>query len=198
MKIILYSFRRCPYAMRARMALSYAGIGYQHREILLKDKPKSLLRYSHKGTVPVLVVGDTVIDESLEIMFWALEQNDKDNWRLPKEQIELIQLCDQQFKAQLDCYKYSARYDLTELEYRMQALWFLDLLAEKLRKNKHLYSDQMCMADSAIFPFIRQFAFVNKKWFDQTVQQNLLDWFNFHLNSKLFQTIMIKQPIWQE
>lgn len=139
---ILYSFRRCPYAIRARMALAYANIDHQHREILLKQKPESMLRFSAKGTVPVLVVGDQVIDESLDVMIWALDKKDtdrlllNDNHSLQNKMYELIQCCDDKFKPQLDCYKYSDRHPFSEIEYRDQSLWFLQLLDEQLKKTQ--------------------------------------------------------------
>lgn len=184
--------------MRARMALSYSGIGYEHREILLKDKPQSMLDYSSKGTVPVLVVNDKVIDESLDVMNWSLAQSDSDGWLVKNKQFELIALCDNKFKAQLDCYKYSDRHPLSEIEYRDQTLWFLQKLENKLSKNRFLFGDQISLADIAIFPFVRQFAFVNKTWFDDSGYNCLQRWLAFHLNSELFQSIMVKHTLWQD
>ncbi|MCF6319730.1 MAG: glutathione S-transferase C-terminal domain-containing protein, partial [Proteobacteria bacterium] len=102
------------------------------------------------------------------------------------------------FKTQLDCYKYSDRHVLTEIEYRDQALWFLQLLEHKLSVHQFLFGEQISMADMAIFPFIRQFAFVDKQWFDQAGYNSLLSWLDFHLNSELFQSIMLKHPVWQD
>ena len=199
---IYYSFRRCPYAMRARMALAYANIKVEHREILLKKKPQSMLQYSPKGTVPVLVVGDSVIDESLAIMHWALEHNDRDNWLLnddrvlQKEMRELITLNDEKFKPQLDHYKYSDRHELSEESYRNQSEWFLELLNNKLSKQYYLIGKKITMADIAIFPVIRQYAFVNKTWFDQTAYCHLQKWLENHIQSSLFQSIMHKHSLW--
>lgn len=199
---ILYSFRRCPYAMRARLALAYANIKLQHREILLKDKPQSTLQYSPKGTVPILVVGDAVIDESLAIMYWALAHNDPDNWLLKgdgilqKKMMELITQCDEKFKPQLDQYKYSDRHELSEAAYRNQSEWFLELLNNKLSKHSHLLGRSISMVDIAIFPFIRQYAFVNKKWFDHSQYSHLKKWLENNIQSKLFQSIMRKHPLW--
>ena len=201
---ILYSFRRCPYAMRARMALAYAKISLQHREILLKDKPKSMLDFSAKATVPVLVVDDQVIDESLDVMLWALDESDADNWLLnnnkplQNEMFELIQCCDGKFKAQLDHYKYSDCHPLTEIEYRDESLWFLQLLNQQLKKHKYLLTDQVCMADIAIFPFIRQYAFVNKNWFDNNGYVYLHNWLEKWLKSELFLSVMQKHSLWVE
>jgi glutathione S-transferase len=199
---ILYSFRRCPYAMRARMALSYAQINYQHREILLKDKPASMLAFSAKGTVPVLIVNDEVIDESLSIMHWSLKQNDTDNWFYNtdnKTQViinELIDTCDNRFKKQLDLYKYSERYEHSEVHYRDESIWFLEELNQRLSDNKYLISDDISLADMAIFPFIRQYAFVNKKWFDETPYKHLQKWLDYHISSEIFISIMKKHPLW--
>lgn len=201
---ILYSFRRCPYAMRARMALRYSEINWQHREILLKNKPKSMLDYSAKGTVPVLIVGDRIIDESLDVMKWALSQKDNDNWllnddqKLQKEMFELIQNCDNKFKAQLDNYKYSTSRPLSETQYREGSLWFLQLLDERLSEHKFLISSQVCLADISIFPFIRQYAFVNKKWFDETDYVKLQNWLENWLKSDLFLSIMQKHSLWED
>jgi glutathione S-transferase len=195
---ILYTFRRCPYAMRARMALKYSQIDCQQREILLKDKPPSMLNYSSKGTVPVLIVGDLIIDESIEIMLWALARSDQDNWLQDDSQFDLIQLCDEKFKAQLDAYKYSDRYELSEKEYRNISLWFLEKLEQKLSVNDFLMSKNIALADCAIFPFIRQWAFVNKKWFDESHFTFLQKWLNNWLESDLFLSIMHKYPLWND
>ena len=194
---ILYSFRRCPYAMRARMALAYSKIEYEHREILLKDKPQSMLNYSSKGTVPVLVVGDKIIDESLDIMLWALQKNDTDEWLKNNSQFELIKKCDAQFKPQLDKYKYSDRFEFSEVDYRSDSLWFLNELDNSLSQQKHLISDDVSLADIAIFPFIRQYAFVNKNWFDRNKYHHLQRWLAVHLESELFMKIMQKQQLWK-
>jgi glutathione S-transferase len=199
---ILYSFRRCPFAIRARMALSYADAQYQHREILLKNKPQSMLDYSKKATVPVLVTNGSVIDESLDVMQWALSINDKDNWLLKDNQnkktemLGLIDICDNQFKPVLDLYKYSDRHIFSEIYYRDQTLWFIELLNSKLKENKYLFSNHISLADIAIFPFIRQYAFVNKKWFDETLYTYLINWLNRLLSSELFIKIMTKHKLW--
>lgn len=178
------------------MALHYADIKFQHREILLKNKPASMLSYSAKGTVPVLVTRDGTFDESIDVMQWALRQYDPDKWLLQPQQNDLIEKSDQQFKPQLDCYKYSDRHELTEHEYRDEALWFLDLLDKKLQQHTQLYSDNISMADIAIFPFIRQFAFVNMQWFDDSEYGYLQKWLAGHLESDLFVKVMEKNPLW--
>lgn len=201
---ILYSFRRCPYAMRARMALKYCNVQVEHREILLKNKPQSMLQFSPKGTVPVLVVDDFVIDESLEVMQWALNLNDKDDWLLCDQadlretMNDLIQKCDVQFKPQLDRYKYSDRFELSEEQYRNQAEWFLSELNTRLENGPYLMGDKISMADVAIFPFIRQCAFVNKNWFDNNEYTLLQKWLEKLLIWPVFLSIMQKVPLWSD
>jgi glutathione S-transferase len=185
------------------MALSYANIIYEHREILLKNKPASMLAYSAKGTVPVFIVDNQVIDESLAIMHWTLKQNDPDKWFYKtdiKTQLminQLIEACDNRFKKQLDLYKYSERYEHSEIHYRDKSLWFLEDLNKLLGKNNQLVSDQISLADIAIFPFIRQYAFVNKTWFDEMPFQHLQRWLDYHLSSNLFTSIMQKYQLWE-
>ncbi|MDF1757276.1 MAG: glutathione S-transferase [Legionellaceae bacterium] len=198
---ILYSFRRCPYAMRARMALKYANITVIVREIELKSKPKSMIEYSPKGTVPVLVVeNDVVIDESLDIMDWSLSKSDRDGWldnnNLLKSK-RLIEYNDNEFKTLLDNYKYpqkSKRQD--PLYYRNQAIVYLSSLNESLTEHQWLLSDKLSMADVALFPFIRQFAMVDNTWFMQTSLVNLQEWLNKLINSELFLSVMKKYQPW--
>ncbi len=198
---ILYSFRRCPYAMRARMAISYSQQHVALREVVLKDKPSSLFEYSPKGTVPVLVCADgTVINESIDIMLWALALNDPDHWQknLP-EQRSLIEQNDGPFKIRLDQYKYADRYpEHSELFYRESCYPFLDLLEARLTKYRYLFSDNYCLADIAIFPFIRQFAHVDLAWFESTSWHEVSRWLNEFKCSKLFTSIMQKYPAWLE
>jgi len=202
---ILYSFRRCPYAIRARLAIKVSQIQVELREVVLADKPKAMLALSPKGTVPVLVLPDgTVIDESKDIMLWALNQNDPDNW-LSKHQDKLnetdglINLNDNDFKRHLDHYKYADRFPDYPMEYyRGQAEVFLQQLEMRLSKNSFLLGDRISMLDMAIVPFIRQCAFVDKPWFDQTPYIQLQDWLENILASDLFNQVMIKQPQWKE
>ena len=200
---ILYSFRRCPYAIRARMAVRYAGVEVELREVLLKDKPEAMLSVSSKGTVPVLVLSDgQVLDESYDVMRWALNQQDLDQWRsdqLETEIDELIRLNDGEFKTHLDHYKYFDRFPMQSMEhYRSQAEKFLAVLEEKLTTQKYLLSESISLADVAIFPFVRQFAFVDKDWFDNSSYPKLKCWLNSFLNSALFLAVMEKHSIWQE
>ncbi|EPJ48654.1 MAG: glutathione S-transferase [Osedax symbiont Rs1] len=196
---ILYSFRRCPFAMRARLAISYANTRVEIREVLLKDKPIQLLEISAKATVPVLQLESAaVVDESLDIMRWALGQQDLDHWLDGIEQQQpLIEYCDVSFKYWLDKYKYADRHpEYTMLYYREQCGEFLAELESRLQKTDYLCADKMRLADAAIFPFIRQFAHVDKNWFFQTDYCHLQKWLHGQLDSALFQSIMIKQRAW--
>ena len=201
-KPILYTFRRCPYAMRARLAVQLSGIKFEYREILLRDKPKEMLEASPKGTVPVLITDDgKVIDESIDIMFWALQKCDPDNL-LDADNLEkskkLISINDLNFKNKLDHYKYAVRFpDKSEVEYRNECLFFLKTLDEYLQQNQFLFGEKISFADIAIFPFIRQFAFVDKLWFDSTKYEYLKNWLDKNLESELFIKVMIKRKLWK-
>ncbi|MDX8395767.1 MAG: glutathione S-transferase [Mariprofundaceae bacterium] len=207
---ILYSFRRCPYAMRARLALLQAGITCEIREIALKDKPAQMLAISPKGTVPVLHIqphgnsNEFVIDQSIEIMLWALKKNDSDTWLSPnqgnlKQMLELIKHNDNDFKYHLDRYKYPNRFEPTEdsQKHRKQACLFLKILESRLQTSNHLFGTQESLADIAIFPFIRQFAAVDQDWFEQAPFPTLKDWLNHWLEDTRFQKTMTKSPVWQ-
>lgn len=196
---LMYSFRRCPYAMRARLAITYAQQLVEIREVSLKQKPDSLFTYSAKATVPVLVLPDgEVIDESLDIMLWALNKNDPDNWQdTLAEQLNLIKENDTNFKANLDKYKYADRYPESELVYRERCYSFLDKLDKHLQYQTYLFADTYRLADMAIFPFIRQFAHVDLDWFENSNWQEVKRWLNELKSSDLFTSIMHKYPIWQ-
>jgi glutathione S-transferase len=195
---ILYSYRRCPYAMRARMALKYAGIAVEIREISLKDKPQSMLAVSPKATVPVLVLADgTLLEESLDIMYWALQQNDKDGWLgVDSERSQaLVAENDSSFKQALDKYKYAIRFPEQPAEtYRLQGEVFLQKLEALLNQNSYLLADHISLADVAIFPFIRQFSGVDSVWFETAPYPKLKHWLQGLIASELFQSIMEKQP----
>ena len=196
---ILYSFRRCPYAMRARLALSYSEIEIEHRDILLKDKPQEMLDASPKGTVPVLVLPTgKVIDESLDIMHWALNINDPNQW-LSWHSRTLIEYNDAKFKMALDRYKYPNRYpDEDGSNAKENCLLFLEMLEENLSKHAYLSGDQITLTDMAIFPFIRQFSKVEEEQFNALPYIKTIKWLNAHLESPLFQKIMKKRPIWSK
>ncbi len=168
---ILYSFRRCPYAMRARLAIKVANIEVELREILLRDKSPELVEISPKATVPVLVDGDGVLhEESLDIMIWALEANDPERWLVPEigtydEMRLLIERCEEEFKPRLDRYKYANRYDdVDEKHERDKAGEFLWLLDRQLRGHAYLFGSRISLADMAIVTFVRQFANVDRQW----------------------------------
>ncbi len=201
---ILYSFRRCPYAMRGRMALHISGAQYEHREVLLRDKPAAMLEASPKGTVPVFVTNDgPVIDESLDLMLWALSQNDPENWLRNKSQdIEFIGKFESGFKDNLDRYKYASRYDESkergevDQSYRAKAMSALEPLEDRLSQTPFLNGQNRSLADIATFPFIRQFAAVEPDWWAQQPHEHIRQWLAGHLESKLFKTIMVKHPLW--
>ncbi len=199
---ILYSFRRCPYAIRARMAIAYASIKLEMREVSLAKKPASMLAISPKGTVPVLELSDRVIDESLDVMGWALQQSDPDNWLAPETQIEqqsLIAENDSEFKGWLDRYKYWDRYpQQSQQDYRINAEKFIAKLERRLQTKSYLCGAKICLADIAIFPFIRQFAFVDKPWFDNSNYPAVQRWLNHFLHSDLFDRVMQKHAVWQQ
>ncbi|GAB1256032.1 glutathione S-transferase [Aurantivibrio plasticivorans] len=196
---ILYSFRRCPYAIRARIALNYAGVPVCLREVELKNKPRPMLDISPKGTVPVLVLPDGgVIDESLDVMLWALHKNDPDHW-LSNYDKELVLKNDLQFKPHLDRYKYADRYPEHSLEfYRAKVVVFLSELNSRLADSLYLCGQHPSLTDIAIFPFIRQCAFVDKGWFDSADFLHLQRWLDELLNSTLFQSVMMKYKPWRE
>ncbi len=199
---ILYTFRRCPYAMRARLAIALSNQTVNFREIVLQDKPAGMLQISSKGTVPVLQLANgDILDESLDIMAWALEQND------PKAclqgdlhaMLQLIDYNDFNFKNWLDKYKYADRFpEFNARYYREKAEEFISELDEQLSHNAFLFGDKMCLADLAIFPFIRQFSLVDKSWFDNSPYSHLQAWLNHFAQSALFESIMEKHPIWNE
>jgi glutathione S-transferase len=193
---ILYSFRRCPYAMRARMALLVSGVAFELREILLRDKPPEMLALSPKGTVPVLVLPDgRVIDESLDVMRWALEQNDPERW-LDGADDALIAANDGPFKAALDRYKYPHRYDADPHKHRDSAMRHLAVLDAYLAKTPFFHGASGGLTDFALFPFVRQYAATDPKWFDQINLPHLREWLNRMMAGPLFVEAMIRHPLW--
>jgi glutathione S-transferase len=202
----LYSFRRCPYAMRARLAcaLFLPTQSLELREVVLKNKPQELLTISPKATVPVLQLNNgKVIDESRDIMLWALDQpsNEFTNQYLPMHlQLEIDELIDENdgsFKWALDRYKYADRHEESEEYYRKLGEVFLAKLEGLLEKNHYLFTTEICLADISIFPFVRQFAHVNKEWFEQSNYPRLITWLNALLESELFNSIMEKYQPWK-
>lgn len=193
---ILYSFRRCPYAMRARLALDVSGVQTELREILLRDKPQAFLDASPSATVPCLVTDTRTIDESLDIMIWALQQNDPEGWLdMPAEGHAWIARADGPFKTALDRTKYATRYpDEDPKTHRQNASEFLSDLNAQITEWMF---DTPTLADHAILPFVRQFAFIDKVWFDAQPWPALQGWLERFLASDRFARIMVKYPPWQ-
>ena len=202
---VLYSFRRCPYAIRARMTLRYSGVQVDLREVVLRDMPRELLACSPKATVPVLVLPDgNVIEESRDIMEWALAQHDPHHWQpqpgSPGAAVaqDLITANDLEFKPQLDRYKYAERYPQhSRAWYRSQGERFLADLEQRLTGHVWLLGDHISIADIAIFPFIRQFALVDRAWFDAGTWLHLRHWLDGLLQAELFTAVMHKYPAWR-
>ncbi|MDO9280153.1 MAG: glutathione S-transferase [Polaromonas sp.] len=201
---VLYSFRRCPYAMRARLALAISGQACELREVVLKAKPAELLSASAKASVPVLVLpSGEVIDQSLDIMNWALRLNDPAQW-LPANPAQtanvqaLIDDCDLRFKHHLDRYKYPNRYDGADaLQYRAAAAAWLQSLEQQLTPEGWLFGPAASLADIAIAPFVRQFAQTDPLWFEQQDWPALQAWLDRIVSSALFDSVMHKYPAWQ-
>ena len=199
---ILYSFRRCPYAMRARMALMQACITCELREVVLRNKPAAMLALSAKGTVPVLrLPSGEVIGESLEVMRWALEQSDPQAWLNANDTMtkDLIERNDSSFKADLDRYKYYVKDpEYSRQHYRDRAENFLSSLEDLLAEHQGiaLRGPRLSLADIALFPFVRQFARVDEVWFSSTRYEHLKQWLKRHEQSRLFLSVMNKYPRW--
>ena len=200
---VLYSFRRCPYAIRARMALLQAGLRVELREVVLRNKPLAMLQASPKGTVPVLVLPEGgVIDESLVIMRWALAQNDPQGWLSSAHEPEttrFIALNDGPFKQALDAYKYPERHlDASSEVHRTRGETLLvSLLEARLSEQPFLAGEQPGVADAAIFPFIRQWAAVDAAWFEASRWTAVKRWLQHWLDSAAFLRVMEKYPAWQ-
>ncbi|WP_201596193.1 glutathione S-transferase [Psychrobacter fulvigenes] len=200
---LLYSFRRCPYAMRARLGILFAEQQVELREIVLKNKPSQMLAISPKGTVPVLKLTDgKVIEESREIMTWALAQNDPQGLLAAEvlhEANALIDKNDNEFKHWLDRYKYADRHpEMTQTEYRQRGEVFLQTLEELLTKNSYLLGNKVTIADIGIMPFVRQFAHVDREVFYDLPYPNLQRWLQHWLEYPIFLQVMTKYQPWQE
>jgi len=191
---ILYSFRRCPYAMRARLAVAVSGLAVERVEVTLRDKPAALLDASPKGTVPVLVLADgRVIDESLDIMRHALRWNDPEAW-LEREDAALIAGNDGRFKHDLDRYKYPDRHDSDPRAHRAAGLDWLRTLEVRLATSANLDGAERGLTDMAVMPFVRQFAAVDRTWFAAQDVPRVQGWLARHLASDLFVRIMERAP----
>lgn len=201
---ILYSFRRCPYCMRAHMALKYSRQKIILREVELNDLPKEALAVSPHATVPSLVISeDKFMDESWDIVKWAAQKNDPDNWlgennEYMQDAEMLVETNDYSFKEDLDHYKYADRYPDHSMEhYRQRCEEFLEELNDMLGKNDFLLAERITIADIAVFPFVRQFAMVDKDWFDQAPYPGVQRWLDNMLRSEWFCDAFKKHEIWK-
>ena len=202
---ILYSFRRCPYAMRARLALLASGNQCELREVVLRNKPAEFLATSPKGTVPVLVTTQgEVIEQSWDIMMWTLRQHDPAHW-LPSDAnvfergMQLLHRCDGEFKQQLDRYKYPQRHGLEDgTAARDEAMFFLANLESLLKQQRYLFNSSIGIFDAAILPFVRQFAHVNIDWFAAQPLPSVQAWLSAFENSTDFKRAMTVYPAWAD
>ena len=199
-KPLLFSYRRCPYAMRARMALLSCDIDFDIFEISLKDKPKQMIEISPKGTVPVFVYKDLVLDESIDIMNWAAEQKNNTSIKINPNDLAIIKTMiktiDGEFKNKLNLYKYTSNKEASlKIRYRKDCEVYIRNIDERLEIQKYLLSNQFGYLDMAIFPFIRQFFNVDLKWFEQDAYNNLKNWVEKISSSDLFTKIMKKPKI---
>ena len=201
---ILYSFKRCPYAMRARMAIKLADIKCEIREVKLNNKPEAMLKVSPKGTVPVLILEDVVIDESMQVIDWAINKKNIFEGNINESDVtrtnEMIYIFDNKFKYHLDRYKYSTRYEDADIEFHQnKCLNILHDLEKIISNGDWIFGDKLNKLDISILPFIRQYRIANPDWFDsqreickvQKILRNFLD-------SKLFIEIMQVYDVWEE
>lgn len=184
------------------MAIAASGAQVRLREVLLRDKPEEMIAASPKGTVPVLIVEDEIIDESLAVMDWALAQNDPEGWLVedePDNGADFIAMCDGDFKHHLDRYKYATRYEDADPEiHRAEGAKFLGALAMRLENQPFLCSAKRSRADVAIFPFVRQFRIADEAWFDEHAPARVRAWLKNLMTSDLFTSAMEKYPQWKE
>lgn len=210
---ILYSLRNCPYAMRARLAIFKSKVKIELRDIVLSNKPDEMLLASPKGTVPVLVLNQEqprqVIDESLEIMLWALTKNDPEDLLHRSQQevggsqlskmLSLINIFDTEFKSKLEQYRCAKRYHEDNLlECRGSCEKYLQIIEERLCQHAFIMSDKESVVDIALLPFLRQFAQVERQWYLQSPYPKLRQWLNHYLQSPMFSKVMTKYPLWLE
>ncbi len=190
--------------MRARMALDVSNIVCELREILLRNKPQAMLDVSSKGTVPVLVLknGD-VLDESLDVILWALKQHDPEQWLVPEhgsleDALKLIERNDDEFKHHLDRYKYATRYpEVDATDHRTQGAGFLHILNKHMSEHVFLFGERMCIADIAIAPFVRQFEIADPEWFGKQDWPSLQKWLDVFKQGELFKRVMRKVALWE-
>ncbi|HBV75570.1 MULTISPECIES: glutathione S-transferase [Vibrio] len=201
---ILYSLRNCPFAMRARLAIYQSQVPVLLRDIVLRDKPAEMLTASPKGTVPVLVTSNgTVIEESIEVMLWALSENDPNDLLMSNddnildEMRQLIFQFDDKFKPCLEAYRAAKRYHEPNLvECRQSCEHYLSELENRLTQHSFLMAAQESLADLALLPFIRQFAKVERQWYLQSPYPKLRQWLDRYLQSKMFSKVMSKHELW--
>ena len=201
---ILYSFRRCPYAMRARAAIIASGIRVELREVMLRDKPAAMLAASPTGSVPVLVLPDNkVIDESWDIMLWALRLHDPQGW-LGTDECHVqaaggwVVENDNTFKHNLDRYKYPEKFhQQPQSAYRSACEKFIQQLEQCLCARHYFLCDTFTLADAALLPFVRQFAAVDATWFAAAPYPAVRAWLDKFTTSELFARVMQKFPVWK-
>ena len=201
---IIYSLRNCPFAMRARIAIYKSQQPVLLRDLVLSDKPAEMLTASPKGTVPVLVTPNgTVIEESFEIMLWALSMSDPDDLlftgdeKMLDKMLALIYLFDSEFKGDLENYKCAKRYSETNIiECREACEVYIAQLERLLTEHKYLMADRESLADIALLPFIRQFARVERQWYLHSPYPHVRQWLNNYLQSKMFSKVMAKHELW--
>ena len=200
---VMFSYRRCPYAMRARIGIYLCQQQVEQREIVFWDKPEMMVKASPKGTVPVLLLSDgTVIDESRDILYWAIQQSATEASLYPlnkRKQIDaLIDFNDDEFKEWLDRYKYADRYpEASQQYYRQKGEVFFSELETLLVNQTFLTGDELSLADIALMPFIRQFAHVDKVWFESAEYPKLGGWLNYLMNEPFFKAVMKNRPVWE-
>ncbi len=195
---ILYSFRRCPYAIRARWALLSSNIEVELREVILKDKPHEFLKVSNSGTVPCLQLKDKIIDESIDIMIWALRKNDPEGWLdMPAEGYRLIDEVEKKFKPNLDKTKYASRYpqNVSKVSTNLAIEYLINL--DKKINGKFFFGEQPKLADIAIFPFVRQFANIDINWFNEFGWQKIQNWLKAFVGSNMFDKSQKKFVKWR-
>jgi glutathione S-transferase len=197
---VLYSFRRCPYAIRARLAIVVSGLVCELREVSLANKPADMILASPKATVPVMVLPDgAVLEQSLDIMAYALSHNDPNNWSSPSvaEAMKLVTLVDTSFKDHLDRYKYPDRYEGDAAKHRELGLAILADFDALLTKDAYLAGPKFSLIDAAILPFVRQFAAVDAHWFASQPIPHVHAWLSEFLDGELFKAAMPSQPVWK-
>ncbi|WOH39076.1 glutathione S-transferase [Thalassotalea fonticola] len=201
---VLYSLRNCPYAMRARLAIYKSKQPIELRDVVLTNKPKAMISASAKGTVPILVLtSEHVIDESLDVMLWALNESDPDDLLHGENSLtdilNLIHQFDDEFKTCLEQYKCAKRYHESNLsECRQACEVYLKDLELRLTDHDYIIDEKESLADIALLPFIRQFAKIERQWYLQSPYPNVKRWLNRYLQSAMFTKVMAKYPLWSE